>query len=70
MRRLDFLAIALMTLVCLTASARVHALQVVSVSPSQNAVNVPVTANVTIHFDTDINPATLNASTIIVLMFA
>ncbi len=37
---------------------------VVSVTPSQNAVGIPVACNIIVSFDTDMNPSTLNNSTI------
>ncbi|MCJ7507958.1 MAG: FG-GAP-like repeat-containing protein, partial [candidate division Zixibacteria bacterium] len=40
--------------------------KVVSTSPAQNELNVPVNTNISVTFDTDINPGMLNASSFVV----
>jgi len=37
-----------------------------AVSPSQNALNVPLDATISVTFGVDINPATINANTFVV----
>jgi len=56
----------LMALVCCPVSAHVFAQAptVVSVTPTQNALNVPIDAIISVTFDSDIDSSTLNNSTV------
>ncbi|HOP05658.1 MAG TPA: FG-GAP-like repeat-containing protein [candidate division Zixibacteria bacterium] len=39
--------------------------QIVSLSPAQNAINVPIDANIAVTFNTDMNPSSFDSSTIV-----
>lgn len=51
---------------CLTAPGLAQAPQIVSITPSQNELNVPIDTDISVTFDIDMNDATINGSTFVV----
>ena len=54
------------TIVLFASIASGQAPSIISTSPTQNALNVPVSANISVTFNLDINDATMDSSTIAV----
>ncbi len=60
------IAKTLLAMFCIYGFAQAQAPQVISASPPQNQLNVPVSISIIALFDMEMNPATINDSTVIV----